>query len=1767
MSWDGATPSWSQWTSQVITSGGQYYLYNEYSGLFLNTNSNNADAVAIEPSTLWILSLSGDKCTINNGTNYVWIDVKKNGASYDGSSAHSFGDASGDGASHSLSYVKDGANRYRFYHNRKWGSTHYGAGFLAVNKGNGNNELSSNGGGWGADPLSYWWQDRGDEPQNYWYVIPQNQYESAEKEAEYYLLNVGTHQFLSFQKDENDSVKSYITNNPANASLVTIQLKHIVGVDTLSYVEAEVDEQAYYLYNNNGNNVQYTKSDFPFKFSKKTIGGITGYQLTTDTDYKRYAFAGDGNFLANRSASELTFSRDKGNDLNSLWLFITPEEFITKKQKLAPVHVPFIYDRFMFYDGEITTREGAGKWDNDRVWLNAEKDTFDIHFEGIPEHLSFKYKPKTAKGGLIENRLFSVMQSPDGVLWSEPIFDTINNNSGDYLSSDSILLEPTTRYLRFCIDGCTAAASDKDKIGGCFKNIQITELHQFEAFPDTINFGKVNVEEFPHALVTFNHVNAGSVVSVEKSLHFDVSPSTIPKTGRDKMGTEYVEVTFEPDAGVNQSYSEKIYFTDLLGNKDSVVVIGEATTLKVPKYTWNPEGHSYYCSPSEGDSIYYIPNICTSTNESVPLRFSSSDEAIAKVKDGKLYIYTKDNETPSEVKIYVEQDSINGVWVEGKDSLAFTPHKKPNVSVPFQMTEEIFHSSYIYSKEVNLKIEGFPPHYVKDKGYKWDEESGIKLGGENSDVFSPWFDFPSTVYEEKYIIIEFEGTPDSLFFEYRTNNSAATEAGLVGFPANWYVYESVNGVFGETPSWSGKRSESSYASAAMALLHSTRYIKLVYQGNFAGYFNNVRVTAYDGYCFIKSGNKYLSRGGDNRDKIVVDDYGIAVRKTRSCNKDKSYIFTHFQHVDNRKYVCTNTEGVLIANVIQNKYFVLDENGVIETVNSEMVPEAKYLKINDDGTLEYTNNQTNASRWMMELPAEHQVSMTSLKDAQARAATTEFGEPIETYGRLNQRLRSQDYDRDTVYKYNPVTALEQYEGGLENVSHIWSTSVADIDTGLYRLNVKAFYRISTQRITYDAYIGDYDCPVAYAYAKDGQSNVTACTQICSLFDSEGQIDPVTDNIHPDTLCVLKNGKEMYFPNGISSAAIHLSKNWVYDNDVYIYVHEISDGKGSLEIGIESPSNSGYYNWLCYKDITLTRLYRKEYVFDNQAKDNDWSNGQNWEYDNGRGKVPESMHKVVINAPAKITNDNRGAYCITYGTNGNITIGADASLSVREGGFSEEYKNGNHITLEANNSGKTGVLRIYPGTPAPKATVKMFSKAYYARQQKADGKYNTDEANWQYIGTPVKNNSSACSIQDVFYQDWLYRWNVTSSGAGDWINARVEQYSPMIPFAGYTLTQMQNPSGRLYAHVGELITSDLDSIFQFRSPKGYVIANSFAAPIDLRNFKSDDFGANMQKTIYVFNTGSQKNINQASSVEDSPGQYTAMPINMTELQSKIDAGYSPFIPPMQAFVLKHIKKTDEGNSIRLRYDDLVWSAKYDKAPNAPLRAPMRGEGTDAERVNAVYMQVYSGHSLDKLYLFESDEYTHAFDNGYDAEKMNGTVALSLYAVEGTKKMSLDATPQINETYIGFHSDADSIYTFRFKYVGTPEQLYLLDQQTGKAVPMVTDTTWSFIAVPDSAYALRFRIVDESLLPIGWDVSDIQLTTSIDNVTPDTYVELWQEGDNVFAACLGKHILYLYDAKGQLVATQSFVGSCVQDITELTSGIYVAKVENKVIKVVKK
>ena len=1718
--WNGEDPAWSAWEGTTIVINTSYYLFTKNQNRFLKDNNQGLGYYGDSSIPKWkVENLSSSVFNLTSENNKQFILSSKSELKWSGWNY----------------WIEPSTN------------------LIGIDKTNNDAKIKSDiNGGYRTIYRSEKYHDKsrnvksisdgiGIEMQKdasaEWLFVTESDYNNAA--AQYYLYNVGTGQFLAFYNNGTD-VKTYVTNDPSQASLVTILTKYINGEDKKSYIKAELNGTSYYMYHSKGDNTQYTSNDKFFTISSKTIGTTSGYQLILKNgdNYNRYARAGYGGFLENRSYSALDFPKDDDNNLNTLWLFISQEQYNSAaKTKLAPVHVPFTYDKYMYYDGEMTTRQ-SGKWDDDankRVWLTSEADTFDIHFAGIPDTLFFRHKPKSSGS----DKKFSVLESSDGFLWSEPIFEDIHTSSDDKdIKSDTVPIEPTTRYLRFCISGCDAVL-DNNK-GGCFYNIRVSEYHQFEIDRSSIGFGTHGTADGVfEELLALSHANAKGNISLSLSgtdaTAFRVYPNAIIG-GQDIIGTDYVTISY---VGTDvKDHSATLTLTDGTTTK-TIPITGKRISNYVPIFTWNPRDFPYYYEDS-------IPFVFSSTRSETAINIVSNND-IAKVEPRSNGSYTlligeKPEPEVGSITITVVQagnDSIESVV----KYYTFTPRQKPSLVVPFKLTKADFDEAF--SANQYRSVDGYSDGKLiwivtreqasNNEDRDWYDKGGefFRLGGagRGADVKGPTYH-----WEDKYIYFEFSGQPDSLFFDYIGYYLATGP--------DWYILESATGG-GDPMQWSvawhvstntSTNFVSSYQHAAIALKPSTRFICFCYSGNYCGCFRNIYVSANDGVYYLRDKDgKYMSRGGNEGKQAVVDDYGIAVRKTRRTTDNENY-FTRFQYMDqygsNKKYLGASGSGFLTSET-ESVDFEEKEVGVTDSITLKQ--SGNYLSVDAYNKLLLA---APVYAWYLEEYVDHAKRMQELKDAQAVTAANEFKVTVPTMAILRSQLLDNDYGRENMpldAEHN-VTEVKQLYQSLTSPNIVPSYSLL-VDTGLYCISLKALNRISTKEYSYEAYLKGYDNSVAYVYAGDEQGEQH--TQICSVYDF---FDNQDNNPSGDDLKDYSPQYGKYFPNGTVSADVSFGKDAYYDNEVYIYVHQDegrSDGKGTLHYGLIAPSNAECANWVCWKGFTITHFYRKEFVFDGSDSGNNsnWSNLNNWKDNMGNAvsDIPLAVHKTKIEAPVIVDVADACAHTIAILNDGvyagTITINPDAALAVGEGGFVGATKD--NLVLKANSDGQTGALRLYPGTEAPEATVQLYCKA----------DWTGENAVWQYIGCPVSNPDFN---ERLFYKCWLYNWN----DDGSWTNAG--NWKKMEPFRGYAFTRDGRSVTPPYVFCGTLNAPSKEnvslSLTNYATGEN-VFANSWAAPIDITQFEESDF-IGVSQTLYIFNMGNGDDMSKSG---NEGGQYLPIPIFTAR-----EVGTPTTIPSMQGFVVQPSGGVESGAKLNLNYERLVWKNE-ESAENQPLRSPGR---RDSELQSRVCVHIMSADSLaDHVFLLEKEGtgFARGYDDGYDAKKMFADGLPAIYTYDTIGKLAVSATDDVLETYLGINTTASTTYTISFSHV-IGEGLGLRDLVTDSCVAITDSATYTFTASANTQNQIRF-VVEEYVEPQSWNGG-----TSIDNVDAGD-MRIWQADDLLSVTGAPRcSSVRLYNAEGKLIISEKFNGATTIRLSALPKGVYVAMVNETNVKIMR-
>ena len=133
----------------------------------------------------------------------------------------------------------------------------------------------------------------------------------------------------------------------------------------------------------------------------------------------------------------------------------------------------------------------------------------------------------------------------------------------------------------------------------------------------------------------------------------------------------------------------------------------------------------------------------------------------------------------------------------------------------------------------------------------------------------------------------------------------------------------------------------------------------------------------------------------------------------------------------------------------------------------------------------------------------------------------------------------------------------------------------------------------------------------------------------------------------------------------------------------------------------------------------------------------------------------------------------------------------------------------------------------------------------------------------------------------------------------------------------------------------------------------------------------------------------------------------------------------------------------------------------------------------------IDVMGSRFSDQLWFFSVPSCTRGFDNGWDGFKMTGNILTpQLFAMEADANFQVDAIPDLNNTYIGFKSGEDTVYTFTFNHENLSvgyTQLYLVDSVANKTIDVYqTGTTYTFTA-PFTANAVRRFKLTTSIPPV--------------------------------------------------------------------------------------
>lgn len=445
---------------------------------------------------------------------------------------------------------------------------------------------------------------------------------------------------------------------------------------------------------------------------------------------------------------------------------------------------------------------------------------------------------------------------------------------------------------------------------------------------------------------------------------------------------------------------------------------------------------------------------------------------------------------------------------------------------------------------------------------------------------------------------------------------------------------------------------------------------------------------------------------------------------------------------------------------------------------------------------------------------------------------------------------------------------------------------------------------------------------------------------------------------------------------------------------------------------------------------------------------------------------------------ILDQDRSAHNIVNYSTKRLIIPVNTTLTVAN---DAETGSASQLVIESEAGHANGALILNnpTGNTGIQATVEFVSKS-----KPGEGIWPRV---WQFFGVPIIDKT----LTDLFgtnVQGSIYggdpttneivrkhneALNLSYSNQEKWED--LESDSIMHPYKGYEITQPVENTKHSFA--GTLVT-DLTKTFTFNiSPVGtyargnYILANPYPAPIFISNMLASDF-VNLAPTIYIYNTGSRQEWltnNGYSTVGDQPGTYSAIPITAANTIGKTQ------IPSMQAFMVKAVVDVIPA-SFKFRYETVYRGALT--YPNEPMKVKRAEAVANAYIKPLLTMDVIGENSSDRVYLITAEGTTKGYDPGWDGTKSLSTDMVQIFALDAdNRRMQVNTDNDLNDTYIGFRTGGESMYSLRFKFnnemQGLYQSLYVQDLATGTTQEITDGTTMSFASTAGTAEK-RFRIL---------------------------------------------------------------------------------------------
>jgi hypothetical protein len=585
----------------------------------------------------------------------------------------------------------------------------------------------------------------------------------------------------------------------------------------------------------------------------------------------------------------------------------------------------------------------------------------------------------------------------------------------------------------------------------------------------------------------------------------------------------------------------------------------------------------------------------------------------------------------------------------------------------------------------------------------------------------------------------------------------------------------------------------------------------------------------------------------------------------------------------------------------------------------------------------------------------------------------------------------------------------------------------------------------------------------------------------------------------------------------------------------YLYRVTTLKSTLNVGITSPTNmTNESNAVIIRVRSCPNYWIGS---TNITTGTSWQTAANWS-----DGIPSDGDNIAFAATTNTGNNGQDAasdlILDNYYTVGDMTNNSGKKLIIPvgtgltvNGSITTNDAVGDNIYIKSEPEKINGTLIFHnPSTSSVKATVEMYSKATINTSGSIDNQYF-----WQYFGVPL----TSVIAEPTLYGAYVRRANEagnTDDTTYYWIE--LTNSSELKPFIGHEICQ---PTTTTYIFKGQLVNTDFDSgslayTVGATYPGQHLFANPYTAAI---NVDKIEFGSDLDKTVFLYNTGSYGNWNtpgNQTSSGDNPGQYLSIPQNVAG-----SGGIPGEVPSMSSMLVKTGGNGTAGSYLKFKYSDVA-------TKNTVQQRVKSVDAITNTDLISTRIDLTGQHYSDRMWIFTEPSCTRNFDNGWDGRKMLGSsLAPQIYAMEPDGDYQVNSVSDMNNTDLAFQAGDEVEYTLKFTHENVQRQyagVYLVDLVENKTVDVSQNgSTYTFATAQSDAPAKRFKI----------------LTRSYEKGAPDkeAQVKIFAASGRVFVQNLStvKGECTLYDIAGRAIKKAPFAANAVTEVlNNITPGAYV-------------